>query len=61
LGEGEDVSLRAKALRAAANLALWQGDYARAEALAQQSLALYQERGDTHGVINSLFLLGGIA
>src|SRR5215467_3636163 len=59
--EGEDSSLRAKALRAAANLAIWQGDHARAEGLAQQSLGLYRELRDTHGIVNCLFLLGGIA
>ncbi len=36
--EGENVSLRANVLRAAANLAIWQGDPAQAEALAQQGL-----------------------
>jgi predicted ATPase len=59
--DGEDIPLRAKALRATANLAIWQGDYAQAEVLAQQSLVLYRERGDTHGIVNCLFLLGGIA
>jgi predicted ATPase/transcriptional regulator with XRE-family HTH domain len=59
--QGEKSSLRAKALRAAADLAIWQGDHVGVDMLAQQSLALYRELGDNHGIVNCLFLLGGIA
>jgi len=58
--KGQRVSLRAKVLRAAANLAIWHGDHARAEMLAEQCLALDRELGDTRGIANCLFLLGGI-
>ena len=61
LSEGKDDPLRAKALRGAANLAIWQSDHTRAEALARQGLAVYRQLEDTHGIINCLFLLGGIA
>ena len=59
--EGVAVSIRAKALEAAANLASLQDDTDRAEALFESSLALYRELGDRRGMAASLFWLGGIA
>ena len=44
--EGERSSLRARVLRATAEVARWQGEYDRTEMLAQQSLALCREQGD---------------
>jgi predicted ATPase/DNA-binding CsgD family transcriptional regulator len=58
---GESASLRIRLLRATADIARRQGDYDRAEELAQQSLALSQELGDTRGIADSLYLLGSVA
>jgi predicted ATPase/transcriptional regulator with XRE-family HTH domain len=60
---GEEVSpaLRARALRATSALIHKLGDPARAAALAEQSLALYQELGDRKGVASALHLLGNVA
>src|SRR5205823_5550006 len=59
--EGNVTSSRAKALRAAASLAINQGDTNRGEALCQESLALCRELGDTVGIAHTLYLLGFIA
>jgi predicted ATPase/DNA-binding CsgD family transcriptional regulator/transcriptional regulator with XRE-family HTH domain len=56
--EGAVASLRAKALIAAARLAVNQGDTARTEALCQESLPLCRELGDTPGIAHILYLLG---
>jgi predicted ATPase/class 3 adenylate cyclase/DNA-binding CsgD family transcriptional regulator len=56
--EGAVASLRAKALIAAASLAVSQGDTARTEALCQESLPLCKELGDTKGIAHILYLLG---
>jgi predicted ATPase/DNA-binding CsgD family transcriptional regulator len=56
--EGAEASLRAKALIAAARLAVNQGDTARTEALCQESLPLCKELGDTKGIAHILYLLG---
>ncbi|MGQ0569585.1 MAG: ATP-binding protein [Armatimonadota bacterium] len=53
-------ALRAKALTAAAALAQYQGDYERAVALAEESLASQQERGDKQGIAASLNILGNV-
>jgi predicted ATPase/DNA-binding CsgD family transcriptional regulator len=58
---GESASLRIRLLRATADIANRQGDYDRTEVLAQQSLALSQELGDTRGIADSLYLLGSVA
>jgi predicted ATPase/DNA-binding CsgD family transcriptional regulator len=58
---GESASLRIRVLQATADIANRQGDYDRAEVLAQQSLALSQELGDIRGIADSLYLLGSVA
>ena len=55
------ASARAKALHAAGWLATFQGDYPRATAALEQSLVLYQERGDERGIIRCLSTLGVVA
>jgi predicted ATPase/DNA-binding CsgD family transcriptional regulator len=52
-------ALRAQALLAAANLVIAMNDYARAEMLSQEALALCRQLGDQAGVAFSLHLLGG--
>jgi len=59
--EGASNSLRVKVLQAKASVMLWQSDYARTEALAQQSLSLYRELGDTRGIADCLGLLVDLA
>ncbi len=59
--EGAVTPLRAKALEAAASLAVFQIDHDRGEALCRESLAQCRERGDTEGTASSLYLLGTIA
>ena len=59
--EGAAPPVRAKALHGAGNLARGQGDYARAAALHEQSLALYRQVGDQVGVAGSLHDLGNVA
>ena len=49
-GEGVAASVRAKALNGAGWLALWQGEYGRAEALCEESLELYRELHDQRGI-----------
>jgi predicted ATPase/DNA-binding CsgD family transcriptional regulator len=58
--EGIAAPMRAKALIAAANLAVNQVDYERAEALCQESLALCRELGDQTGIAYSLYLLAWV-
>jgi predicted ATPase/DNA-binding CsgD family transcriptional regulator len=58
---GVAASVRAKALIAAARLALAQSDYHAGEGLAQESLTLCRELGDTAGIAFSLYLLGIVA
>ena len=53
--------VRAKALFAAAQLAHFQGDDGRAEALLEESLTLYRELKDLAGVAFSLHILGRVA
>jgi predicted ATPase/class 3 adenylate cyclase/DNA-binding CsgD family transcriptional regulator len=48
------ATVRAKALNGAGVLAHYQGDYARAEALCTDSLALYRRAGDERGVASAL-------
>lgn len=52
-------SLLSQALMAAANLVITMSDYARAETLAQEALALCRQLGDQAGVAFCLHLLGG--
>jgi predicted ATPase/class 3 adenylate cyclase/DNA-binding CsgD family transcriptional regulator len=59
--EGIAASVRAKALITAANIAVTQSDYDCAEALCQESLALYRELGDQPGISYSLYLLAWAA
>jgi predicted ATPase/class 3 adenylate cyclase len=56
--EGVAALVRAKALLAAARLAFVQGDYDQGEALAQESLALFRQTGNTRGIALSLDRLG---
>src|SRR6266566_2221274 len=60
-GEGTVTSSRAKALKAAAGLTVYQADTDRGEALCQESLTLCRELGDTEGVAYALYLLGYVA
>jgi predicted ATPase len=48
--KGITVTVRAKALWAAGNLAGYRGDFARGEVLCQESLALFREVRDTVGI-----------
>jgi len=59
--EGVAPSARARALKAAARLALVQGDYERGDVLAAQSLALCQQLDDTASIAFSLYLQGIVA
>jgi predicted ATPase/DNA-binding CsgD family transcriptional regulator len=59
--EGASISLRVKVLQAGASVTLQQGDYARTEGLAEQSLALYREQGNTRGIADCLGLLVELA
>jgi predicted ATPase/DNA-binding NarL/FixJ family response regulator len=56
--EGVVAPVRAKALNSAGWLALWQNAYERAEALCQESLALYRTLQDTFGMAEALYRLG---
>src|SRR5437763_17100 len=56
-----DPSVRAKALLAASNLIFVQSDYERAKVLSEESLALYRELEDRHGIAYSLYRLGNVA
>jgi tetratricopeptide (TPR) repeat protein len=55
------TAVRAKALNRAGLMAWWQRDYASARALQVESLEIYQELNDKHGVAASLFGLGRVA
>jgi len=55
---GVAASVRAKALQAAADVALNQSDYARGETLCKESLVLCRELKDRRGIAFSLRLLG---
>jgi predicted ATPase/class 3 adenylate cyclase len=55
------ASVRAKALFAATRLHVSLGYLDRAEALCEESLALYRQLGDTAGIASSLHLLAAIA
>jgi predicted ATPase/class 3 adenylate cyclase/DNA-binding CsgD family transcriptional regulator len=59
--EGVAASVRARALGAAADFAIIQGDFGRAEVLWQESLVLSRELGNTRGIVSSLQGLGWIA
>ena len=59
--EGIAAPVQAKALIAAANIAVNQSDYDRAEALCQEGLALYRQLGDQAGIAYSLYLLAWTA
>ncbi|MFL5656364.1 MAG: ATP-binding protein [Ktedonobacteraceae bacterium] len=60
-GDGVAASVRAKALSAGARLHEEQGDHNRAEVLCQESLALYQNLGDTAGIAAALHLQADVA
>jgi predicted ATPase/class 3 adenylate cyclase/DNA-binding CsgD family transcriptional regulator len=55
---GANPAERAKALIAAADLALFQGEQQRGEKLAEEALALCKQVGDRMGTAFSLYLLG---
>jgi Tetratricopeptide repeat len=59
--EGVTAPVRAKALHSAGWLAAVQGEYDRAEALCEESLKLYCELHDPHGMALALYRLGWIA
>jgi predicted ATPase/class 3 adenylate cyclase len=59
--DGVAASVRAKALFAATRLNVSLGYLDQAEALDEESLALYRELGDTEGIASSLHLLAAIA
>ncbi len=59
--EGVEVSVRAKALQSAVDLALIQDDIDRAEPLCVESLQLFRELGDMVGVAFTLSQLGFVA
>ncbi len=59
--KGVVTATRAKSLLAATSLATHLGDMDRAESMAQESLALCRELGDTWGIAHSLLQLGRAA
>jgi predicted ATPase len=59
--EGVERPVLAKALVASGKLAFQQGEYAQAERLAEESLALFGERGDTRGSALALEIRGMVA
>ncbi|MBV9228284.1 MAG: tetratricopeptide repeat protein [Chloroflexi bacterium] len=59
--EGVPTSVQAKALSAAASIALVQGNYDRGENLAERSLALYRDLEDAAGIALSLHHLERVA
>jgi predicted ATPase/DNA-binding CsgD family transcriptional regulator len=59
-GETPDPAVRAKALYRAGFMARYQGDYARARTLSEQSLALYRALDNKEGVVKALVQLGRI-
>jgi predicted ATPase len=58
---GQQLELRAKALRGLAVLAIKHRDYADAERFLEESLALCRELGDTASAIRSMLSLGVVA
>jgi predicted ATPase/DNA-binding CsgD family transcriptional regulator len=60
-GAGGRTRLRARALNAASNLAYYEGDYAAAEALQQESLAIRRELDNRRGAAHSLDTLALLA
>jgi predicted ATPase/DNA-binding CsgD family transcriptional regulator len=59
-GETPDPAVRAKALYQTGFMARYQGDFARARMLSEQSLALYRALDDKEGVVKTLVQLGRI-
>jgi len=59
--EGVVAFVRGKGLIAAGTLACAQGDYRRAATLGEESLTLFRELGDQHGIALSLNVLGYVA
>lgn len=60
-GATTDPATRAKALYGAGTLARFQGDFARARMLCDQSLALYRSLDDPNGVVEALVELSRIS
>lgn len=60
-GAASPSRLRASAANAASNLATWQGDFASARALIEESLAFYRAINDDHGMAGALNTLGWAA
>jgi predicted ATPase len=60
-GQGVAPRLRARALYAAAELALGLNEMERTERLCEEGLSLYREVSDTAGIASSLLLLGAMA
>jgi predicted ATPase/DNA-binding CsgD family transcriptional regulator len=60
-GDRSQATIRAKAMNGAGVLADYQGDYAPAEALYTESLALYRRAGDERGVASALCGLAHVA
>lgn len=61
ISAGSKTPARAKALVAAASLAVYQIDYERGETLCREGLALCRKYGDSAGAAFSLHLLGSLA
>ncbi len=59
--ESISAAVRAKALNAAARLALWQDDYVLARSRYEESLALFRAMKDSRGIARSLSGLGHVA
>ncbi len=58
LSDSLPLHLRAAALRSAGALAWSQGDYDDARTMAEESVALYRELGNTQGLLQALSVLG---
>ncbi len=61
IGGGAAPAMRAKALNRVGWLALFQGEYAAAKDLIEESASLYRGLGDTEGLASSLVNLGFVA
>lgn len=59
--ESVTKAIRAKALSVATGFTRYMDDHERAERLAEESLALFRELGDTANIAEQLRILGGIA
>jgi non-specific serine/threonine protein kinase len=57
-GSGGSALVRARALYGAGDLAFWLGDFGDAMARLEQSLSVYRDPGDTHGIAACLNGLG---